>query len=278
MSRPVATLRSATVTRGEQARQAGAGAVAALRQSLAQKAAELLQRDPERAAQAVEVGLVDRNWLDDPLNHPLNTATPLEVIQRFLERSVEQRPSALASLGLSAVQMLAWESGDDPAVGVPQLVTVVFTDLEGFTSFTAAHGDEAATQLVLDHHRVVGPVIRSRGGHVVKRLGDGLMLSFATPESAVLAAVELAGHITSPLRLRAGVHMGEAVVTRDDVLGHVVNVAARITEEAAGGEVLVSRTVCETVDPLPGIRFSEPTHRRVKGIDDEVVVCAATPG
>ena len=66
------------------------------------------------------------------------------------------------------------------------------------------------------------------------------MLTFPAPEAAVLAALELVELIDEPLRLRAGLHLGDAVVTRDDVLGHVVNVAARITEAAKGSEVLAS--------------------------------------
>ena len=111
-------------------------------------------------------------------------------------------------------------------------MTVVFTDLEGFTSFTATEGDDAAAEMVSSHNRWVGPVVRSRGGHIVKRLGDGLMLSFIAPEAAVLAAVELVSDDPSPLRVRAGIHHGVAVVTHDDVVGHVVNVSARLTEQA----------------------------------------------
>src|SRR4051794_41837011 len=86
----------------------------------------------------------------------------------------------------------------------------------------------------------MGPIVRSRGGRIVKRLGDGLMLTFPAPEAAVLAALELVSAIDEPLRLRAGLHLGEAVVSHDDVMGHGVNVAARITEGAEGGVGLAS--------------------------------------
>src|SRR5690606_32308391 len=121
-------------------------------------------------------------------------------------------------------------SDTDPA---PSPVAVVFTDLEGFTRFTAREGDEAARALIDEHNRITGPIVRSRGGKVVKRIGDGLMLSFASTEAAVLAAVELV-EAPSELRLRAGVHCGEAVVTQDDLIGHDVNVAARVAAAAKG--------------------------------------------
>src|SRR5947208_1716158 len=111
----------------------------------------------------------------------------------------------------------------------------------------AKEGDETATRLLIEHHRVVGPIVRSRGGKVVKRLGDGLLLTFPSPEAAVLAALELVPSAPEPLRMRAGMHCGEAVVTRDDVIGHVVNVAARVAESAKGGEAMVTGTIRDGV-------------------------------
>jgi hypothetical protein len=163
----------------DDARSKGETAVEAMRLGLWERAATLLQRDPALKDTAVEVGLVDREWFEEPGRVPVRTTPALDVVQRFLERSVERRPSALGSIGLNALQLLAYER---PADGKPdtrqQAVSIVFTDLEGFTRYTSRHGDEAALALLADHHRSTGPIVRSRGGKVVKRLGDGLMLSF----------------------------------------------------------------------------------------------------
>ena len=105
-------------------------------------------------------------------------------MQRFLERSAERRPSMLSSVGLSALQVLSMNRSDSGNEGLPVPVTVVFTDLEGFTRFNSEHGDEAAVALLTEHQRAAGPVIRSRGGRIVKRLGDGLMIAFPEPEAA----------------------------------------------------------------------------------------------
>jgi adenylate cyclase len=257
-------------------RDVGAGAVATFRRSLSEKLAEIIRRDPERAANAVEVGLIDQRWLDDPTDRRVSTATPFEVVQRFLERSVEQRPSLIGTVGLNTLQVLAFHAGDE-GPGTSQPVTVVFTDLEGFTAYTSKEGDDAAIALLHDHHRAIGPVVRSRGGRVVKRLGDGLMLSFPEPEAAVLAAVELLDTAPDPLRLRAGVHSGDAVVTVDDVVGHVVNVAARVTEEAGGGVVLVTADVHDAVGDLRGVTWGKEKQVRLKGIPDKVTLLRALP-
>lgn len=254
----------------------GKEALGGLKVKVASALAGLLQRDPERLASAVEMGLVSRTWLDRPGESPVSEATPMGVMERYLERSVEQRPSLLASLGLSALQVLSWRGEDAGSGGVPSMLTVVFTDLEGFTRFTADAGDTAASELLVEHHRAVGPVVRSRGGRVVKRLGDGLLLTFLTAEAAVLTCLELLETEPTPLRLRAGAHTGEVVVLRDDVLGHTVNIAARVAETARGGQLLVSEELRQVVgDDLPGVAFGRSRTKRFKGIEGGVRVCEA---
>jgi adenylate cyclase len=256
------------------ARDAGASLVASVHVALSQKLAGLLRRDQQLLDTAVEVGIVDRRWLDDPGRHPLSSATPLDVVQRFLERSAEQRPSAIAQIGLNTIQALSWRSESaDPSDGTPASLTVVFTDLEGFTRFTSRQGDDAAIALLADHHRKVGPIVRSRGGRIVKRLGDGLMLSFPAPEAAVLAALELVTAAPAPLRMRGGVHCGDVVLTRDDLLGHVVNVAARVAESAKGGQVFVTSPVRDALRGFPGVTFTRTRRRSFKGVDEQVRVC-----
>ena len=164
----------------------------------------------------------------------------------------------MAAMGLSAIQLLSANGEDDDESGTGQTVrlTVAFTDLEGFTRFTERNGDDAASQLVADHHRTVGPIVRSRGGRIVKRIGDGLLLTFPEPEAGVLACLELVDTPPPPLRLRAGLHVGDVVMTRDDVVGHVVNVAARVAESAKGGEVIVTGDVQAVAAPgLPKLDF-----------------------
>lgn len=245
------------------------------RKRLASRLASVIRSDPERAASAVEVGLIDRRWLEEPGKHPVSTAAPRDVLQRFLERSVEQKPSLVNQLGLTTLQLLSFEADRD-GPGATEPLTIMFTDLEGFTRFTSTEGDLAAIDLLTEHHRRVGPVVRSRGGKVVKRLGDGLLLSFPDPAAAALAGVELVVAAAGPLRLRAGMHLGEAVVTADDVVGHVVNIAARVTELADGGEVLATGDVRDAAADVPGLRFARPRQVRLKGISGKVGVWQAT--
>lgn len=263
----------------DEARAKGETALGSVRVTLAEKAADLLRRDPELTGTAVEVGLVDRAWLEEPGQHPVRTAPALDVVQRFLERSVERRPSALGSIGLNALQLLAYDRpGDGKGEQAATPASIVFTDLEGFTRFTSLRGDDAALELLAQHHRAVGPLVRSRGGKVVKRLGDGLMLTFPSAEAAVLAALELVEAQPPELRLRAGVHTGEAVITQDDLIGHDVNLAARVTASAKGGQVLATVAVRDAVGELRGVRFGRARRRSFKGVDEAVSVCSVERG
>lgn len=257
-------------------RDTGRDAVHGIKRSFAQRVVDLLdQRDPALMSGLVEIGIVSRDFRDQGEGPVLTNTPTIDVVERLLERSVERRPSLLARLGLSTVQALAastQEANSEGGVAAP--ATVVFTDLEGFTRFTAKEGDEAASDLLVRHHRTVGPIVRSRGGRVVKRLGDGLLLTFPEPEAAALCCLELVEAQPPPLRLRAGIHLGDVVVTRDDVIGHVVNVAARVCESARGGEILATTDVRAAVDgPVHGLDFGRARRRGFKGVDEVINVC-----
>lgn len=257
------------------AREAGEAALAAVRRRLARKAADIIRQDPEAAEVALEMGLIDRRWLENPGRTPVTSAGPSEVIERFWERAVEIRPSRLSNLGLGAAQLIS--SRLAPPSGRPENLTVVFTDLEGFTSFTATHGDEAAIALLADHHREAGPLVRRNGGRIVKHIGDGLLCTFHDPQGGLRAAVELLGSAPEPLRLRAGVHVGEAIASSDDVIGHVVNVAARVTEIARGGHALATLEAIEAAGPTNGVSVGRSRSRKLKGIGEKMSLVEIRP-
>jgi adenylate cyclase len=266
--------------RGGKAREAGAATFAALRRATARKAADLIRNDPDDAATALEIGLVDEEWLRAPGEGPISSSAPGEILRRFVERTVERHPSKLSSLGLTAVQLLS-SDGDGAnagggAGGPAKTLAVVFTDLEGFTAYTDAHGDEAALTLIAEHHRRAAPTVRRWKGRIVKHLGDGLLCTFPQPALGIRAALDLQASAPDPLRLRAGVHMGEATVTRTDVVGHVVNVAARVCEAAKGGQVLATADVVEAATSDGGIaavRVGRMKARRMKGVKTPIRLC-----
>jgi class 3 adenylate cyclase len=170
----------------------------------------------------------------------------------FPARAVSQRRRRwMMDASLDPVAAVEWLAALFP-VRPPRRrpLTLMFTDIAGFTAHAAAFGDRAAVRLVHAHDAAVLPAIRRHSGRVLKRLGDGLMAAFGSPAAAVNAALEIQ-RAARRVRLRIGIHAGAARVRSGDLIGHEVNVAARIGERALGGEILVSDAVRAAVGALP---------------------------
>jgi class 3 adenylate cyclase len=149
-------------------------------------------------------------------------------------------------------------SSSDPAV--------VFVDLVGFTPLVDGAGDHRAAQIAAGFEDVVIDTTRSRGGRIVKMLGDGALLLFNDGGTAVRTGLELVRsiHHAGLPRARVGVHRGPVVVHAGDVFGLTVNVAARINEYARPREVLVSAAVAP--DGIPGVDLEEIGEVTLKGV------------
>jgi class 3 adenylate cyclase len=129
-------------------------------------------------------------------------------------------------------------------------ITVMFTDVVGFTSATEERGERTAVRILDAHDRVVLPIVRNHGGRVVKSLGDGVMAAFPDAGEAVAAANEILDGARAagtrrrgPFRIRVGIDTGRPTRRGDDYIGHSVNVAARLTQRARPGEALVTDAV-----------------------------------
>jgi len=156
------------------------------------------------------------------------------------------------------VAVIDWLAGLFPVV--PRRGTrlaFMFTDLEGFTVHAALAGNGAALRLLRRHDALVLPALRAHDGRIVKRLGDGLMAVFDSPAAALRAAVAIQGAAARrrpAVMLRIGIHAGEVRWREGDLVGHDLNVAARVTERARGGRIVVSDVLRTEADGVP-VRF-----------------------
>lgn len=245
-----------------------------IKRRVAQGIVGAIKRDQDALRKLRERGIIDEAWLADP------QADPWDLLRRLQQRArdIRDNPSLLADLGVSSVDVLCCESraASPRALPAGPDLTVVFTDLEGFTSFTHRAGDGPAGRLLGEHYDAVDDLVSGRGGRVVKRLGDGHLLTFLQPRAAVLAALDLLDAPPGPLRLRAGGHAGSVVALGDDVLGDVVNVASRLVGAAGGGQSLVTTEVRDRAGRLPGVIFGEPRALALKGIDEPLPACEVT--
>jgi adenylate cyclase len=161
--------------------------------------------------------------------------------------------------------------------------TIVFTDLVGFTEFTATRGDAEALQLLATQDQLVRSVLPG-AARIVKELGDGLFLWFPAPESALRCALDLRRVLEEesattglPLWIRVGMHHGHALQRGADLVGNDVNVASRIADVAAPGEVLVSDAVRAAVSP-DAVWFEELGPVVMKGLPAPIRLWRASDG
>ena len=124
-------------------------------------------------------------------------------------------------------------------------VTLMFSDVEGSTQLSESMGDAAWSDVITRHLESVSTAVERFNGTVVKTLGDGAMAAFASVLDALNCAVELQQHPTDALRIRIGVHTGDAVHADGDYVGITVNKAARVAAAAMPGETLVSSVTAE---------------------------------
>lgn len=159
---------------------------------------------------------------------------------------------------------------------------IAFTDLSGFTEFCALRGDEATITLLSTYEGALREGIGDRG-RVVKALGDGFMVWFEDPCAAVECSIVLQQRFEAlnfeddfPLWVRIGIHFGRPIAHGDDLVGHDVNVAARIVDLAAPGEVLVSQACTDVMQTPPeGVEFEEVGPVVMKGIPEAITLFRA---
>lgn len=154
-------------------------------------------------------------------------------------------------------------------------VTIVFSDIENSTLRAEMLGDQAWFDLLSAHNRIVRHQVSQFGGKEIKSQGDGFMLTFPSSRSAVQSMIEVQRDIIrhndetpeQEFRIRIGIHVGEAIVgDGGDLFGKHVNLAARVANEATGGEILVSSLVRQIVEARGDLEFGEPRKAELKGI------------
>lgn len=214
--------------------------------------------DAEEGVRLATVARTVRRILpgDSEFGDPMSTGgeqASQQLGRRIAEISAD-RPSVLRELGLGALQVYeALTAGDWQERGEMEL-TIVFTDLVGFSDWTLEAGDTAAADLLRGIDVVIKPAVEEHHGRVIKRLGDGMMITFLDPTDAVAGALaaqraveELELDDVEPV-LRAGAHNGMPRRVGRDFVGADVNIAARVAQAAKGGEMLISAGVRERLD------------------------------
>ncbi|GAB3658394.1 adenylate/guanylate cyclase domain-containing protein [Actinocorallia lasiicapitis] len=189
-------------------------------------------------------------WLRQLAEHLLKPGEPVDssIVTEALAASAALRPRfeqlllrgwrrQLTAAGVRALTGAA-SSMADPAAGTATLA-VGFADIVSFTRISRRMDGSELASMVDTFETTCASVIASRGGRVVKTLGDEVLFTAASAADGAAIARELSAKFDSP-QIRVGVAYGEVITRLGDVFGTPVNLAARLTSAARPGTVLVS--------------------------------------
>lgn len=180
-------------------------------------------------------------------------------------------------------------SSGELAANAPRLktaaLTVMMTDIAGYTERTSRVSREESARWLALHDALLQPVFRAFGGRVVKTLGDAFLVTFASPTDAVLCACAVQDRLwlhnrgaseADRILVRVALSAGEVRLSKGDVFGEPVNLAARLEAVAAPGEVLLTDAVYATMNAAE-VRLGSRGEHSFKGISRAVTVWAAEP-
>ncbi|MDQ3939897.1 MAG: adenylate/guanylate cyclase domain-containing protein [Actinomycetota bacterium] len=226
---------------------------------------------------------------DGPMATVVQAAEALEPI---IEDAVRKRPSRLGKFGLKSAHLLGGLAANDAKsnrkladIAKGSTVGIVFVDVAGFTTYTERYGDEAAIAMLNELHRIVEKKAVACKGQVVKHLGDGFLLAFPSASQAVRGALGLREGARKlktdegyQVRLRIAVHAGEPLIEQDDLLGHDVNLTARLLDHCKPDEVLASKTAKELADRrLRKVEFGRERRVKIRGLAGRKTIYSVNP-
>jgi class 3 adenylate cyclase len=155
-----------------------------------------------------------------------------------------------------------------------ELRVILFSDLEKHTAMMQRLGDEGGRALLREHEIITREALSAYGGSEVKTMGDSFMASFGSASRALECAIALQKAFADrnatadePLRVRVGLSAGEPIAEDDDLFGAAVIQAARIADQAKGGEILLANVVRELAAGK-GFLFSDRGEIPLRGFDD----------
>jgi adenylate cyclase len=160
--------------------------------------------------------------------------------------------------------------------GDRRLATILFADVAGYSRLM--HADEEQTLGDLRAHlaELVGPVVERYHGRIVKTVGDGVMAEFGSAAEAMRSAVELQRGMTErnadlPANrrqsFRIGLHLGDVILSDQDVFGDTVNLASRLQALAEPGAIVLSRSVYDQVRDKLDLPYRDLGARSLKNFD-----------
>jgi adenylate cyclase len=162
-----------------------------------------------------------------------------------------------------------------------RLAAILSADVVGYSRLMGLDEARTLSRLNALRREVFDPTVAAHSGRIVKLMGDGALVEFASAVNAVACAIEIqrlvGDHDASdsqvdPIRLRIGINVGDIIIEGEDIYGDGVNIAARLEGIAEPGGVCLSRAVHEQVTGKVGAAFTEVGICSLKNIDTPIHV------
>jgi class 3 adenylate cyclase len=167
-----------------------------------------------------------------------------------------------------------------------RLAAILAADVVGYSRMMG-EDEEGTAKAVRESHEAAEPIIAAHCGRMFKAMGDGFLVEFASVVAAVECALALQAETARAnegapadrrLRYRMGIHLGDVLVDRDDLVGDGVNIAARLQQIAAPGGVRISRAAYENVVGRLEARLTDLGKQALRNIARPVRVYAVASG
>ncbi len=160
-------------------------------------------------------------------------------------------------------------------------LAIVFADISGSTRLYDTLGDAVARPLIAQCLGMMSEIVTKNKGTVIKTIGDEIMCTFPSAETAVQAAMDMQDAVTedlpeanpnapADLTIRVGLHYGQAILEGGDVFGDAVNVAARMAGLSKGGQIITTQMTTDALPPMLQASTRHVDRIAVKGKAEQI--------
>ncbi|MBE1283174.1 MAG: hypothetical protein GJ676_07665 [Rhodobacteraceae bacterium] len=163
-----------------------------------------------------------------------------------------------------------------------RLAAILAADVVGFSALMQRDEQGTLDQLIAFRRNCFDPEIAKHNGRIVKLMGDGALVEFASVVDAVACAIAIQTGIKaqtdSQIQLRIGINLGDVITTGNDIYGDGVNIAARLEPLADPGGICLSGIVHDSLGSKINARFQDDGEQKLKNIETPVRVFRWTAG
>lgn len=212
-------------------------------------------------------------------------------IRPFIEEIIALREAKVPVLDLVDTPIAAQEGGrreaapiqapaKEEAAMIAKTLSVVFTDIKGFTARTSSSSRADMLRILEKHEELLKPIVLQHGGTVVKTIGDAFLLTFESPTNAVLCGVRMQARLrdynagvdeTEHIEIRVAINTGEVELVGSDVFGEAVNLASRVEGITDAGEVYFTEATYLVMNKQE-VPTSHVGEYRFKGIPEAIKI------